>query len=132
MFDWQRECLSNRKVLFENSNLVYCAPTSAGLRFSLFLFAHVLTQISYRQNFGQRNSLDKKCAGKTEESSGHSSICGGGPRKDEILTGTPITATHNSHSKLLESLCLTGTSHIKWNCGGRIPWRMFGPKLRHC
>lgn len=30
MFDWQRECLSNPKVLFENANLVYCAPTSAG------------------------------------------------------------------------------------------------------
>ncbi|XP_037047750.1 DNA polymerase theta isoform X2 [Bradysia coprophila] len=30
MFDWQRECLSNRKVLFDNANLVYCAPTSAG------------------------------------------------------------------------------------------------------
>lgn len=30
MFDWQVKCLSNRKVLFENTNLVYNAPTSAG------------------------------------------------------------------------------------------------------
>ncbi|KAJ6648761.1 DNA polymerase theta, partial [Pseudolycoriella hygida] len=30
MFDWQRECLSNPKVLLKNANLVYCAPTSAG------------------------------------------------------------------------------------------------------
>uniref|UniRef100_A0A1B0BTV0 DNA polymerase theta n=1 Tax=Glossina palpalis gambiensis TaxID=67801 RepID=A0A1B0BTV0_9MUSC len=30
MFDWQVECLSNPKVLFEYCNLVYSAPTSAG------------------------------------------------------------------------------------------------------
>ncbi|XP_075148990.1 DNA polymerase theta [Haematobia irritans] len=30
MFDWQVECLSNPKVLFEHCNLVYSAPTSAG------------------------------------------------------------------------------------------------------
>ncbi|XP_037904628.1 DNA polymerase theta [Hermetia illucens] len=30
MFDWQVECLSNPKVLFDHSNLVYSAPTSAG------------------------------------------------------------------------------------------------------
>ncbi|XP_067619568.1 DNA polymerase theta isoform X2 [Eurosta solidaginis] len=30
MFDWQIECLSNPKVLFEHCNLVYSAPTSAG------------------------------------------------------------------------------------------------------
>lgn len=30
MFDWQVECLSNRKVIEQNSNLVYSAPTSAG------------------------------------------------------------------------------------------------------
>ncbi|XP_065358466.1 DNA polymerase theta [Calliphora vicina] len=30
MFDWQIQCLSNPKVLFEHCNLVYSAPTSAG------------------------------------------------------------------------------------------------------
>lgn len=30
MFDWQAECLSNPKILFDNCNLVYSAPTSAG------------------------------------------------------------------------------------------------------
>lgn len=30
MFEWQTECLSNKNVLFKNSNLVYSAPTSAG------------------------------------------------------------------------------------------------------
>lgn len=30
MFDWQVECLSKPKVLFEHCNLVYSAPTSAG------------------------------------------------------------------------------------------------------
>lgn len=30
MFDWQIECLSNHKVIEENCNLVYSAPTSAG------------------------------------------------------------------------------------------------------
>ncbi|KAL4711667.1 hypothetical protein ACJJTC_003434 [Scirpophaga incertulas] len=30
MFDWQVNCLSNPKVLFDSCNLVYSAPTSAG------------------------------------------------------------------------------------------------------
>ncbi|XP_073817747.1 DNA polymerase theta isoform X2 [Musca autumnalis] len=30
MFDWQVQCLSNPKILFEHCNLVYSAPTSAG------------------------------------------------------------------------------------------------------
>lgn len=30
MFNWQFECLSNPKLLFQSSNLVYSAPTSAG------------------------------------------------------------------------------------------------------
>ena len=30
MFDWQVECLSNYKVMENNCNLVYSAPTSAG------------------------------------------------------------------------------------------------------
>ena len=30
MLPWQVECLANRKILEENKNLVYSAPTSAG------------------------------------------------------------------------------------------------------
>lgn len=30
MFPWQMECLANKKVLENNRNLVYSAPTSAG------------------------------------------------------------------------------------------------------
>lgn len=30
MFDWQKDCLFNSKVLFDGANLVYSAPTSAG------------------------------------------------------------------------------------------------------
>lgn len=30
MFEWQKDCLSNMKVLFEATNLMYSAPTSAG------------------------------------------------------------------------------------------------------
>jgi DNA polymerase theta len=30
MFEWQSDCLQNTRVLFENANLVYSAPTSSG------------------------------------------------------------------------------------------------------
>lgn len=30
MFPWQVECLANRRIIEENRNLIYSAPTSAG------------------------------------------------------------------------------------------------------